>query len=141
MFDSTMFDVLSIVLIFGFELSCFADVVSTAWRVLFDVRLSAVLTRLENVHETLIRLNAVGPMTVKYERLAAIGVCIHFTAYICRQIRFVVLHLNTNNVPVVVIIIIIFNGILAHNVYEPFCRKTGTIVSTRRINIKKYRIS
>jgi len=122
--DSTMFDVMSIVVFFCLELSCVANVVSTAWRLFYDVRLSAALTRLENVHETLIRLNVVKPMTIKCNRLVAIGICVHFTGCICRQIRCAILYWNIygtsvmvnitayRTIVIIIIIISILNWIL-----------------------------
>lgn len=89
-FDSNVFSIMSIVIFFCLELSCIGDSVSSVWRLFYDVRMSAVLSKLEKIHETLIRLNVVTPMEIQINWLVASGVFVHFIGQIARQIRLTI---------------------------------------------------
>ncbi|XP_060871775.1 uncharacterized protein LOC132945951 [Metopolophium dirhodum] len=68
-----MSELTSIIMISCFELIYIGKFVPLIWRILFDSTLSIVLTKLETIHEKLIRLNVVGPINIKMYWIYIIG--------------------------------------------------------------------
>uniref|UniRef100_A0A2S2NCB2 Gustatory receptor n=1 Tax=Schizaphis graminum TaxID=13262 RepID=A0A2S2NCB2_SCHGA len=62
--DKEISEVTSLVMIICVELVMIGKFVSLIWRVFFDEKLSIILTKLEKIHEKLIRLNMVGAMKI-----------------------------------------------------------------------------
>ncbi|CAI6347676.1 unnamed protein product [Macrosiphum euphorbiae] len=60
-----MSELTSIIMICCFELIFTGKFVPYIWRIFFDNQLSIVLTKLETIHENLIRLNVIGPIRIK----------------------------------------------------------------------------
>ncbi|KAL4111931.1 hypothetical protein QTP88_015797 [Uroleucon formosanum] len=63
--NSEISELTSIIIISSFELALIGKFVSQIWRIFFDNQLSTVLTKLEKIHEKLIRLDVVGLMKIK----------------------------------------------------------------------------
>lgn len=111
MFNSAMYEIMSIVLIFCFGFSLITDSVNTMWRIFFDIKLSVVLTKLEGIHEEIIRMNVVRPMKIKINWILAITVFIHCLFNNCRQIRLMI---DINYIGVINMVIINKNRIIKH---------------------------
>jgi len=60
-----MSEVTSLIFISSYELSLIGRFKSHVWHIFLDNPLSIVLTKLETIHEKLIRLNAVGLKKIK----------------------------------------------------------------------------
>ncbi|XP_060860308.1 uncharacterized protein LOC132937504 [Metopolophium dirhodum] len=60
-----MSETTSLILVICYELSFIGKFISQIWRIFFDNQLSMVLTKLETIHEKLIRLNMGGLMKIK----------------------------------------------------------------------------
>ncbi|KAL4111929.1 hypothetical protein QTP88_015795 [Uroleucon formosanum] len=69
----------SIIMISCFELSLIGKFVSHSWRIFFDDQLSIVLTKLETIHEKLIRLNVVGRMKIKINWISIVVIFLNVT--------------------------------------------------------------
>lgn len=79
--DPDMFDVTSLVMISCYESMLIGPVFSNVWRLLFDNKLSVVLTKLEGIHDKLIHLNVAKPMKIKFNWLSIFGVLVHFITF------------------------------------------------------------
>lgn len=77
-----MSELTSIILISCFELSFVGRFICHVWRIFFDNQLSMVLTKLEAIHEKLIRLKVVGPMKIKMNRYIIIGIILNGITYV-----------------------------------------------------------
>lgn len=94
MFNSELYDIISIVLILCFEFSTIADFVNTVWRLFFDIKLSTVLAKLERIHEQLIRTNIVRPIKIKIHWILIVGIFLHIIGNVSRQIKFMIFPLK-----------------------------------------------
>ncbi|CAI6348713.1 unnamed protein product [Macrosiphum euphorbiae] len=72
-----MSELTSIIMICCFELIFIGKFVSQIWRFFFDSQLSIVLTKLETIHEKLIRLSVVGPIKIKMNWIFIIGIIVN----------------------------------------------------------------
>jgi len=75
-----MSELTSIIFISCFGLYLIGNIVNHCGRIYFDNQLSMVLTKLETIHEKLIRLNVVGPMKIKMNNYFIIGIIAHVIA-------------------------------------------------------------
>ncbi|XP_022169719.1 uncharacterized protein LOC111033335 [Myzus persicae] len=66
------------------------------WRIFFDNQLSMILTRLEAIHEKLIRLKMVNPMKMKINRYFIIGIIANVIAYVITPILWVIIQTRFN---------------------------------------------
>lgn len=87
--DPDMFDVTLLVMISCYELMLIGPVFSNVWRLLFDNKLSVVLTKLEGIHDKLIHLNVVKLMKIKFNWLSIFRVRVHFIAFNMFWIYFI----------------------------------------------------
>lgn len=73
------------------------------WRIFFDNQLSMILTRLEAIHEKLIRLKMVNPMKMKINRYFIIGIIANVIAYVITPILWVIIQTRFNEQIMVII--------------------------------------
>ncbi|CAI6350550.1 unnamed protein product [Macrosiphum euphorbiae] len=82
-----MFELTSIIMISCFELIFIGKFLPYIWRIFFDNQLSIVLTKLETIHEKLLRLNVVGPITIKMNWIYIIGIILNAMEVILQPVR------------------------------------------------------
>jgi len=75
-----MSELTSIIYISCFELYFLGNIICRFWRLYFDYQLSMMLTKLQTIHEKLIRLKVVGPMKIKMNCYFIIGIIIYVIA-------------------------------------------------------------
>lgn len=72
--DPEMSELTSIIMISCFEIYVIGKFLSYIWRLLYDNQLSIIMTKLETIHEQLLRLNMVGPINIKINLFYVIGI-------------------------------------------------------------------
>jgi len=88
--DPLMFDITSIIIIYCFEIIYTSKVLSNAWRLFYDTRLSVILTKLEATHEKLINLNLVRTMKININFLFITGIVLHLIASNILLVKWIV---------------------------------------------------
>ncbi|XP_060847103.1 uncharacterized protein LOC132926717 [Rhopalosiphum padi] len=80
--DNELFEVTSLIIICCYELMIVGKFVSIIWRIFFDNQLSIILSKLEKIHEKLIRLNMVEMIEIKMNWFFIIGIIVHILSSI-----------------------------------------------------------
>jgi len=78
--------------------------VSIIWRIFFDNQLSIILSKLEKIHEKLIRLNMVEMIEIKMNWFFIIGIIVHILSSIITPLLW--LYISIKNAEMINMVII-----------------------------------
>jgi len=101
-----MSELTSVILISCHELVFVGRCLPQVWRIIFDSQLSVILTKIEKIHEKLIRLNVVGPMKLKMNHSFKIGFIVNVTTIFLLPIVWTTVHSKHIRIIEMVIIVI-----------------------------------
>ncbi|XP_026807045.1 uncharacterized protein LOC113549785 [Rhopalosiphum maidis] len=80
--DQEVNEVTSLVIITCYEFMFIGTFIAIVWRIFYDKKLSIILTKIEKIHEKLIRLNVARPMKTIMNWFFIIGITLHVIANI-----------------------------------------------------------
>lgn len=117
----SIFEINTIIIICCYEIKYISKVLPNVWRLFFDNRLSAVLTKLEATHEKLVHLNVIRPMQIKMNWFFITGTIVHLVASNAPFIKWIILRYirsDLSDIQDLVIIYIIYPVIYLTHLVE-----------------------
>ncbi|XP_022180068.1 uncharacterized protein LOC111040455, partial [Myzus persicae] len=108
--DQELSELTSLILICCFQLHFIGKLICPIWRIFFDNHLSMVLTKLETIHEKLIRLKVVGPIKMKMNWFFIIGIIVNVIAYVISPLVWVIIQTRFNQKLMVIKIMVIITS-------------------------------